>query len=380
MKKTAILLLSILSISGLFAQNSTYKVSGHLEGLEAKTASILQWNGEGTNYHDVTVTDGNKILYEGECSFPMMVRIGHDDEKVLKKTGRGYYPTKTMFIWAVATPGETVTINGKITDFVDSYSNSNAENKALYRIHKEVFPLMNEALNLRLKVELDNTISEDEKKNILKKSGELSDQALTIQKRLIKEDPSSIAALWYLDDMLIRSQITPDEVEAIMKKVAPKYHNHPYYNTVKTKVEGAKGAVVGNIVPDVVSNLTPDGSTFDLKSLRGKFVIIDFWGSWCNPCMMGMPKMREYRDRYKDKLQVVGIANDRNMNVWKSTIESANLNWPHIFSGKDELDFVAKFNVAGYPTKLIIGPDGKILYRGSGESADFYTKLEEFLK
>lgn len=379
MKNILITLLAIIaSIFQLSAQNTAYRISGTLEDWQATKASILQWNGEGTRYHDVVV-DGKTFYYEGECDYPMVVRINHDDKRTMKSSGGGYYPTKSMHIWAVVCPGANITVDGKVTDYVQAYSLSDAENLALSRIHRQVFPLLNESLNLMVKLELDNTMSEEESTAMSERSRDLSRQAIGLQKRLIEEDPSSVAALWYLDDMLIRSQITPNEVEKILANVSPEYNDHPYYITAKTKAEGAKAAVVGKIVPDIVSNLTPNGETFDLKSLRGKYVIIDFWGTWCGPCMNGMPKMREYRDRYEDKLQIVGVANDNNMDLWRSTIESAKLTWPHIFNGKDDQNFVAKFNVAGYPTKLIVGPDGKILYRASGESEEFYTKLDQLL-
>jgi len=116
-----------------------------------------------------------------------------------------------------------------------------------------------------------------------------------------------------------------------------------------------------------------------LKSLRGKYVIIDFWGTWCIPCLNGMPAMRKFRDKYKGKVKILGIAKDGNIEGWKREIIASGLNWFHILNGVGDKDFVARFNVQGYPTKIVIDPDGKIIYRSTGESENFYTDISKLI-
>lgn len=375
--KKVLLSAALMFISAtLFAQN--FKVSGELAGWEATKVQILLWDGEGTNYKEVTL-DGQKFSYEGTCSMPFVARINHNDKKSYKNSGGGYIPTKSMHLWAVVFPGADITLNGKMTDYPQAYAGSDAENIALSNIHRQVFPLINESLNLSLKAEQDKSLTSEQAKELATKSKELSTKAMAMQKQLIRENPSSIASIWYLDDMLVRSQITPEEVETILTTVDKKYENHPYYKTLVDKIAGSKSCVVGSIAPNIVSSLTPDGKEFNLQSLRGKYVVIDFWGTWCGPCMSGMPKLREYKEKYADKLEVVGIAKDSKMEPWKAAIVKHNLAWHQIFNGKDDQNFVAKYNVAGFPTKLILNPRGVIVYRTTGESEEFYTKLDELL-
>ena len=89
--------------------------------------------------------------------------------------------------------------------------------------------------------------------------------------------------------------------------------------------------------------------------------------------------MKAFRDKHADKLQILGISNDRDINVWKAVIEKKEMNWPNILIGKGEKDFVSKFNVQGFPTKILVSPDGTIVHRETGENEGFYEKLEEFL-
>src|SRR5690606_31047689 len=101
-------------------------------------------------------------------------------------------------------------------------------------------------------------------------------------------------------------------------------------------------------------------------SLKGKFYLIDFWGSWCGPCMAGMPGLKALKAKYPAHLEIVGIAKDSE-NAWRKEIERSQLNWIHILNGNQEFDFVARLNVAGFPTKILVDPEGTILYRVVGE-------------
>ena len=130
----------------------------------------------------------------------------------------------------------------------------------------------------------------------------------------------------------------------------------------------------------IVTRNTFDGAEFNLSSLKGKYVILDFWGTWCGPCMAGMPRMKELRDRYKDKLVLVGVAEETNIENWRNVIKEKDLNWFQIHNGIKKEDFVAKYNITGFPTKILISPDGIILYRAMNETDEFYENVTKFIK
>ena len=95
-----------------------------------------------------------------------------------------------------------------------------------------------------------------------------------------------------------------------------------------------------------------------------------------------MPKLKEYYTKYSGKLNILGIASESdNGKRWRSVIKDKQLNWYNLLSNNSgDEDYVLKFSIAGFPTKFIIDPDGKILGRYVGEDESIYTELDRLLK
>ena len=120
------------------------------------------------------------------------------------------------------------------------------------------------------------------------------------------------------------------------------------------------------------------GNDFTLSSLRGKYVVLDFWGSWCGWCIKGMPEMKKYYEKYKGKFEIVGIDCNDTDAKWKAAVEKHQLPWLHVYNPR-EGGITGKYAIQGYPTKIVVGPDGKIVKTITGEDPAFYTLLDEVL-
>lgn len=143
--------------------------------------------------------------------------------------------------------------------------------------------------------------------------------------------------------------------------------------------ENAKVIAAGFPAPDfTLTDL--QGNSFSLSSLRGKYVVLDFWGSWCGPCLDGMPKMKEYYARYCDCLQIVGIACDDTDERWRRAVADNHLPWLHVLNGTGDNDVALRYAVRSYPTKIVIDPEGKIVHIAVGEKADYYEYLDNLFK
>jgi peroxiredoxin len=108
------------------------------------------------------------------------------------------------------------------------------------------------------------------------------------------------------------------------------------------------------------------GKTFDLEAQRGKIVLIDFWASWCAPCMIEIPHLSQLQKQVGGRgLQIVGIAMDDSAAVTRQTMQKAAFTYPVVLGN-------AKFGnlyggVLGLPLQMLVGRDGKILAIWSGE-------------
>ena len=146
----------------------------------------------------------------------------------------------------------------------------------------------------------------------------------------------------------------------------------------KADEESAKKQAAGIEAPNFTLN-DLEGKPFSLTSLRGKYVILDFWGSWCIWCIRGIPKMKEYYAKYEGKFEILGIDCNDTDEKWREAVKKHELPWLHVYNPR-ESSVLKDYGIQGFPTKIIVGPDGKIVKTIVGEDPAFYTLLDELFK
>jgi peroxiredoxin len=118
----------------------------------------------------------------------------------------------------------------------------------------------------------------------------------------------------------------------------------------------------GKMAPDFTAR-TPDGKELRLSSLRGKYVLLDFWASWCGPCRLENPNLVENYNRFKNKnFMIVSFSLDGNAKAWQEAIEADHLDWYHVSDLKDwHSDIVKAYMVPHVPQNFLLDPEGKII-------------------
>ena len=146
----------------------------------------------------------------------------------------------------------------------------------------------------------------------------------------------------------------------------------------KTRSAAKEAIKEGAQAPDFTLK-TPEGASLSLSDLRGKYVLLDFWGSWCHWCVKGIPDMKKAYAKHKDKVEFLSIDCNDSEAKWKEALAKYQMPWKHVKN--EEVNGVPeKFAVQGYPTKILVDPTGKIAMIFEGEDPEFYTKLDEKLK
>ena len=187
--------------------------------------------------------------------------------------------------------------------------------------------------------------------------------------------------------------LTNDEVAAIINDVAAKYPAHKGVASVKREFDTQQqktqqqqqqqagvSAWVGKTAPEI--NL-PDinGKEVSLSSYKGKYVLVDFWASWCQPCRYENPHVVSAYNKYKGKnFEIIGVSLDSKKDAWMKAIKDDKLAWTHISDLKGwESAVVPVYEISGIPYNVLLDPDGKVIAE-SLRGAALEAKLGEILK
>lgn len=121
-----------------------------------------------------------------------------------------------------------------------------------------------------------------------------------------------------------------------------------------------------------------NGKMVSLSDFKGKWVILDFWGSWCPWCIKGFPELKEAYEKYKGELEIIGVDCREDQEKWKAGVAKYELPWVNVYN-PETTTVLDDYAVSGFPTKAIINPEGKIANITVGHDPAFFDKLKELM-
>lgn len=148
----------------------------------------------------------------------------------------------------------------------------------------------------------------------------------------------------------------------------------------QTQPQPTSGAAIGDMAPEITMNDVND-KPFTLSQLKGKYVLIDFWASWCAPCREENPNVVAAYNKFKDKnFTILGVSFDKEKDDWMSAIKKDNLTWQQVSDLKYmNSTAVQSYGISGIPYNVLIDPQGKIIATGL-RGNELHSKLAEVLK
>ena len=169
------------------------------------------------------------------------------------------------------------------------------------------------------------------------------------------------------------------QLTTIDKALSEDVKKSDYVSNLSERIETLSKVQPGNMAIDI-KDKDPEGNEFGLADLKGKYVLVDFWASWCGPCRAFNPELVKIYEQYKDKnFEILGVSLYKNKDKWLKAIEEDNLTWKHISDLKGwSCVHSRKYGVQSIPHAMLIGPEGKIIsYKIHGD--ELKEKLSELL-
>jgi len=227
--------------------------------------------------------------------------------------------------------------------------------------------------------------------NLNKQEKQISNDEKTFTQQTVQQATNSSLALFILstyqgmarDPNFRVNGFTDTEVVALLTDVLNKFPERTDIAGIRNSVESTipKTIWVGKPAPEI-SLPDTEGRTVKLSSFRGKYVLVDFWASWCGPCRRENPNVVQAFNQFKNKnFTILGVSLDRpgQKDAWINAIKEDNLTWTHISDLKFwQSEVVPVYQVGSIPFNVLVDPDGKVVAENLRGNA-LEQKLQELL-
>lgn len=150
---------------------------------------------------------------------------------------------------------------------------------------------------------------------------------------------------------------------------------------VTEKLEGLIKAQEAKQVAFAFSMKDTTGKVINLSDFKGKYILLDFWASWCSPCRFNNPVLKNINDKYQNaNFKLISISGDENLDRWEGAIQTDSMNWTNISDLKGwGGNVISEYGIKAFPTYIIVDPAGTIIYRSLNEIEKVQEKMEEIL-
>ncbi len=282
----------------------------------------------------VVMSENGAVEFEGEITEPHIALLLNADRQ--------------PFMRFVVEPGEIV--------ITDEGCTGTPTNEAMGRLNKQLMELMTRFY--------DDKATEEERMAIQSQLRPLIDSTFNA-------NLDNFMCIALLNDIM--SEMTMSEISERIEKMSSAMQEHPYIKALSEQLEMLSSLEVGGEYVDFEAATFDNKITVKLSDLlaEGKYVMLDFWASWCGPCMREVPYLQAtYKQFGGDKFEILGFSLDQDAEAWKKAAKE--MPWLHV---SDLVGFgspvAVLYNVQSIPTNFLIAPDGTIVEKNlRGEAVE----------
>ncbi|MCK4661907.1 MAG: TlpA family protein disulfide reductase [Bacteroidales bacterium] len=386
MKKSIIFLFSVLILfnSCQLFQKKT-KVSGILVNGNEKYIYLLDLSFGNSKPDSILINDKDNFSFTIETEEPKDFIL---------------YASQTNFIRFILKPYEKIVISADYNNLLNTYNIEGSEDSKFikeFNIHLSKSSAIIDSLNIVYRENMNQPGFDTLIIELSKISEEVFNNEREYLITFIENNPNSLASYIALSQSLGRNmsifnpQTDFEYFEKVDSALSVLYPNSSIVNqlhsfvvkmkTMKEKTEAEnKLTGIGAVAPDI-SLPNPDGDTIRLSSLRGQYVLLDFWAAWCKPCRIENPNLvKNFIKYWRNGFTIYQVSLDKTKEAWLDAIAKDKLTWHHVSDLKYWNSDIAKlYKVQGIPANFLLDKEGKIIAKNLRGPA-LNKKLEEIFQ